>query len=153
MQLLAQDYAEIVAALQAATDTKGSERRTAVRMEVQAKISVCPVAGATLGKPFTCMSRDVSFKGMGLLQARPSPRGSQFVVWLPRQDGEPLALVCTVMYCRELADGLFNVGAAFAGKYDGGSGEAPGASGGAGGSPQTAAGKTELNRIRESILG
>ena len=38
-QLLAQDYAEVLAALQACSDSKGSERRTAVRMDVQAKIS------------------------------------------------------------------------------------------------------------------
>jgi hypothetical protein len=149
MQLLAQDYAEIVAALQAEKDSKGQERRTAVRMEVQAKISISPVVGGKLGTPFTCLTRDVSFKGLGLFQAKPSPRGSQFVIRLPRHGGEPLALVCTVMYCRELADGLFNVGAAFAGPYDGGGGTTAQATGGGDG-PSS---KAELSRIRQSILG
>src|SRR4051794_29224540 len=117
MQLLAQDYAEIMAALQAARDTKGQERRTSARMEIQAQVEVLPFKDGQTGKPYTCLTRDLSFKGIGFLQARSSPRGSQFLIVLPRKEGE-ISILSTVMFCRELADGLFNVGAAFNSIYD-----------------------------------
>jgi hypothetical protein len=146
MQLVAQDYGEILAALKAATDTKGHERRTTARMEVQAQVKLLPYCDGTTGKPFTCLTRDLSFKGIGLLQCKQSPRGSQFVIELPRRNAEaPLTLLCTVMYCRELAEGLYNVGASFNAVYDP---DAPVTRGSSG-----ASGVSELDRIRQSILG
>ena len=143
MQLVAQDYGEILAALQAANDEKGHERRTAARMEVQAQVKLTPYHEGKAGKSFTCLTRDLSFKGIGLLQGKQSPRGSQFLIELPRRNAEaPLTLLCSVMYCRELAEGLYNVGASFIEVYD----------------PNTPAkrsspGVSELDRIRQSILG
>src|SRR5215213_10073757 len=118
MQLLGQDYAEIVAALKALTDTKGHERRTTARMEVQAQVKIFPFKDGKTTDPYTCLTRDLSFKGVGLFQSRQPARGSQFVVVLPRQENEPLSLLCTVMYARAMADGLYNVGAAFNSVYD-----------------------------------
>src|SRR5688572_9039352 len=86
MQLLAQDYAEIVAALKALTDTKGHERRTTARMEVQAQVKVFPYKDGKTSDAYTCLTRDLSFKGVGLFQSKQAPRGSQFVVSLPRQE-------------------------------------------------------------------
>ena len=143
MQLVAQDYGEILAALQAANDTKGHERRTAARMEVQAQVKVMPFRDGKPGKPFTCLTRDLSFKGIGLLQSKQSPRGSQFVIELPRRDADaPLSLLCMVMFCRELAEGLYNVGASFNEVYD------PNAP-----AKRKSPGESELDRIRQSILG
>lgn len=145
MQLVAQDYAEILAALQAATNTKGHERRNAARMEVQAQITVQPFCDGKLEKAFTCLTRDLSFRGIGLLQGRQSASGTQFIVHLPRRSTDiPLKFICTVMYCRELADGLFNIGASFNGFYDPDA-PSPGAT------PRSNA-DIELDRIRQSIL-
>jgi hypothetical protein len=149
MQLMAQDYAEVVAALKAANDTKGHERRTTARLEVQAQVKIFPYRDGQLGPAYTCLTRDLSFKGVGLFQARQSARGSQFVVVLPKIEGKPLSLLCNVMFCRPLADGLYNVGAAFESPYDfyapaGGNGKANGV---------PAPAEDELTRIRQSILG
>src|SRR5690349_11213074 len=113
MQLVAQDFGDILATLKAAEDTKGHERRGSTRMDVQAQVKVVPFKDGQPSEPFTCMTRDLSFKGIGLLQSKQSPRGSQFVITLPRKDGESMSILCTVMYCRVLADGIYNVGAAF----------------------------------------
>jgi hypothetical protein len=164
MQLIAQDLGDILTALRAAQDTKGHERRNSARMEVQAQVKVVPFEDGVPAEPFTCMTRDVSFKGIGLLQSRQPPRGSQFVVTLPKRGGESMSILCTVMYCRVLADGIYNVGAAFQQPYDfnappavefrHGSSHATGKNangsarqGGGGG-----AGERELDRIRQSIL-
>jgi hypothetical protein len=153
MQLLAQDYAEVLAALKALTDTKGHERRTTARMEVQAQVKIFPFKDGKIEDPYTCLTRDLSFKGVGLFQAKNAPRGSQFVVMLPRQENEVLTILCTVMYSRPMADGLYNVGAAFNSIYDFNAkpavqfrdNAAPGANG--------ASGDDEMKRIRQSILG
>jgi hypothetical protein len=147
VQLHAQDYAEVVAALKALNDNKGSERRTTARMDVQAKIEIYPYANGKVGQPFSCLTRDVSFRGIGLFQSKPAPRGTQFVVVLPKQIGKPLPMLCTVMYSRPLADSLYNVGASFVATY---SFDKPPESVA---SPATAAADAELNRIRQSILG
>jgi hypothetical protein len=167
MQLVAQDYAEVLAALKAAADTTGHERRGTARMEVMAQVKVFPYKDGQLGPPFTCLTRDLSFRGVGLFQAKAPPRGSQFVVILPRrEDAATLSLLCTVMYCRTMADGLFNVGAAFVKPFDvnakpaaevRGASAAPAAKSGAqSGAKSPAPASTadaEMNRIRQSILG
>lgn len=147
MQLVAQDYAEILAALKAASETKGQERRGAARMDVQAQVFVQPLREGKMEKPFTCLTRDLSFKGIGLLQCRRSAQGSLFMVRLPRiESNPPLEMICTVMYCRELAEGLFNVGAEFNSVYERPKPSSPPTS-----SPKSS--ESEMNRIRQSILG
>ena len=153
MQLLAQDYAEVLAALKALTDTKGHERRATARMEVQAQVKVFPFKDGKTSDSYTCLTRDLSFKGVGLFQSKHAPRGSQFVVMLPRQENEPLTLLCTVMYSRPMADGLYNVGAAFNSVYDFNAKPAVEFRGGAaGGAGPALTGEDELKRIRQSIL-
>jgi hypothetical protein len=153
MQLLAQDYAEVLAALQALTDTKGHERRATARMEVQAQVKVHPFKDGKTSDAYTCLTRDLSFKGVGLFQSKQAPNGSQFVVILPRQENEPLSLLCTVMYTRPLADGLYNVGATFNSRYDFNAKPAVEFRGTAGAAPTPAlSGEEELKRIRQSIL-
>ena len=152
MQLMAQDYAEVLDALKAANDTKGHERRTAARMDVQAQVKIFPYHSGKTSTSYTCLTRDLSFKGVGLFQSKPLPRESQFVIQLPRLEGEPLALLCTVMYCRELADGLFNVGATFNSLYDFNPKKPDAKAKGAAANKPTSS-EDELARIRESILG
>jgi hypothetical protein len=129
-------------------------------MEVQAQVKVYPYKDGQVGMPFTCLTRDLSFRGVGLFQARQAPRGSQFVVVLPRkQDRDGVSLLCTVMYCRTMAEGLYNVGASFNNPFDldaaptadirPPAGEAKDAGNTGAQSPTDA----ELDRIRQSILG
>lgn len=151
MQLLAQDYAEVLAALKALTDAKGHERRTTARMEVQAQIKVFPFKDGKITDPYTCLTRDLSFKGVGLFQSKQPARGSQFVVELPRQENQPLTLLCTVMYARPMADGLYNVGAAFNSVYDFNAKPAVEFRNGNAAAPALSP-EEQLKRIRKSIL-
>ena len=157
MQLLAQDFGDVLAALRAAQDAKGHERRTSTRMDVQTQVKVVPFKDGALAAPFTCMTRDLSFKGIGLLQSRTAARGSQFVITLPKPDGESMSLLCTVMYCRALADGIYNIGASFNRTYDFNAPPAVQLRGGAGGptagQPGAKPSAAEMDRIRQSILG
>ena len=148
MQLLAQDLGDILAGLRAAEDTKGHERRVSTRMDVQARVTVVPFNNGHLAESFTCMTRDLSFKGIGLLQSRKAAIGSQFVVTLPKPDGQSMPVLCAVAYCRELADGIYNVGATFSRKYAFSAAPTPPAH-----RPPESPGADELNRIRQSILG
>jgi hypothetical protein len=155
MQLLAQDLGDILTALRAAQDTTGHERRRSARLDVQARVEVVPFEDGHLGRAFTCMTRDVAFKGLGLLQSRRAARGSQFVITLPKGGDESMSILCTVMYCRELADGIYNVGATFSRTYE--SPVQPPASTPPASTATPPAGAEhsveELNRIRQSILG
>ena len=156
MQLLAQDLGDILTALRAAQDTKGHERRTSTRMDVQAQVKVVPFKDGRPAEPFTCMTRDVSFKGIGLLQSKQAARGSQFVITLPKRDGGSMSILCIVMYCRTLADGIFNVGATFSRTYDFNAAPAVefgGTAGGAPAQPGALPKADEMDRIRQSILG
>jgi hypothetical protein len=56
-------------------------------------------------------------------------------------------MLCTVMYCRELADGIYNVGASFSRTYDF-QALPPAAP-----PPSPLQCANELDRIRQSILG
>ena len=153
MQLVAQDYAEIVAALKAAGLSKGSEQRRAARMELQAQVKAFPHREGAVGQLYTALTRDLSFKGVGLFQSKPIGQGQQFVVILPRGgEREPLAVLCVVMYCRAMAEGLYNVGASFVKPFEFGS-PPPNALAGVRHATTTAAqSEAELKRIRQSIL-
>src|SRR5687768_8424264 len=119
MQLLAQDYAEIVSALQAAGASKGSEQRRAARMDLQAQVKAFPCRDGIVGQLYTALTRDLSFKGIGLFQSKPMTKGDQFVIVLPRGgEREPITILSVVMYCRPMAEGLYNIGAIFAKPYE-----------------------------------
>jgi hypothetical protein len=160
MQLPAQHFGDVLAVLRAAQDSKGHEQRVSSRMDVQAQVKVIPFKDGALAAPFTCMTRDLSFKGVGLLQSRLAEPGSQFVVMLPKPGGASMPVLCTVMYCRALADGIYNVGATFSRKYDFHAAPVANGGNGLGGNaapvPPDADGRPnadEMSRIRQSILG
>jgi len=112
MQLSAQDYAEIVAALQAA-DTDGSDKRRFTRMQVRGRIVVTPVIDGHAGTSYTALTRDISFKGAGIMQTIPVQIGQKLLVYFPRRGRPVLCVLCTVMHVRSLADGLLAVGCEF----------------------------------------
>src|SRR3954466_9274744 len=91
MQLLAQDLGNVLAALRAAAESKAHERRTSARMDVQAQVRVIPFNDGVPGEPFTCLTRDLSFKGIGLFQSTLSPRGLKFVITLPTRGGASMS--------------------------------------------------------------
>jgi hypothetical protein len=122
MKLTPQHLAEVVSAMTAApADKAGLEKRRAARMDVQGTVVITPLnVDGSLGKPFTALTRNISFVGVGLLQSRPLIEGQQVIVRLPRAAGgkQPMFVRCTVMHVRPLADGLYVVGVEFTGVSD-----------------------------------
>lgn len=81
---------------------------------------------------------NISLRGMGFLHQNQFRPAEQFVIWLARQDDQPLTILSTVMHCRALAKGLYYVGAEFTCVVP---------------IPAEAQDVTDLDRIRQSILG
>jgi len=114
IQLTASDLSQVLDSLKSpGSAPAGLEQRRVARMEVQAKVVVAPVVDGRLTGSFTALTRDISFRGMGLLQDLGLNAKQQFVVRLPRGNKLPLLVLCTVMRCIALADGIFAIGAEF----------------------------------------
>lgn len=141
MQLTAQQLSEIVEGLRTGGKSgNGAERRRCARMEVQARIAAATMAGGKVQRGFTVLTRDISFTGIGLMQAVSVEKGGQMLVRLPVQ-GRSLVLMCDVMHVSSLADGVLGVGAEFAAEVNEEFAE-----------QMARASEREMQRIRESIL-
>jgi len=118
LKLTPQFLAEVVNALSCppAAAGKGAEKRRAARMEVEGNVVVAPLLNdGTIGQSFTAVTRDISFVGIGLLQSKRVALGDRIVVRLPRGTRDALFVHCKVQHVRPLADGLYVIGAEFAG--------------------------------------
>ena len=142
MKLPLRDFADVISALKSpAENLSASEKRRAARMTVNAKVNVHLLDNNRLVKSFSALTRDISLTGVGLLQSVALSSNQQVILTLPRQHA-PLFVICVVMHCRPLADGLLAVGLEFVELA----------------SKETSAlmmntGDREHARIRESVLG
>jgi hypothetical protein len=113
MKLALRDFADIISALKAPGEKSGSsEKRNAARMTVCAKINVHLMDDNRIARTFSALTRDISITGMGLLQGVALSSKQNVIVALPRPNA-PLFVICTVMHCRPLADGVLAVGLEF----------------------------------------
>jgi hypothetical protein len=112
MQLAAQHLAEVVEAIRKQEAAgNGNDKRRFARITVVTKVEVLNPGNGGL---YTALTRDISIEGIGLIQSVPMTRGQQITVSLPRSAKHgPLAAQCTVMHVRELADGVWGIGALF----------------------------------------
>lgn len=111
MQLNPQYLAEVIEAIKKKEDQgAGSDKRRFARIGIVTRVEVIDPAS---GKMYAAMTRDLSLEGLGLMQSSPMSRGSLMAVSLPR--GKPGTLVahCEVAHARELADGVWGIGAVF----------------------------------------
>jgi hypothetical protein len=109
MQISAQHFAEVVESFKAIeASSNASDKRRFSRFAVVAKVSV--LAHGT-GRAYAALTRDVSLEGLGLMQSIPMKQGEQFSVALSRIKGGPIIALCTVMHARELAEGIWGIGA------------------------------------------
>ena len=137
MQISAQHLAEIVeAARKQETGGGGRDKRRFVRHAVVSKVEIL---SHTLGITYAALTRDLSVEGLGLLQSLPAARGEAFSVSLPRANAGPLRVQCTVLHMRELAEGIWGIGAAFVSTSDK--------------EGSAAATKAEASRIAANMLG
>lgn len=110
MQLSPQHLAEVVEAISKREDG-GSDKRRFARFAVVSRVKVL---NPTSGRSYIALTRDVSMEGIGLMQSESMGKGEQLAVSLPRGRHGPLVALCTVLHARELADGIWGIGALFA---------------------------------------
>jgi hypothetical protein len=81
-----------------------SERRRAPRIQRSANATLLTCNGGVVGQALTVRLRDLSARGMGFTYAKPLPVGTQFVVKVPLQNGQPTTLLYNVVRCHPAAD-------------------------------------------------
>jgi|SRR5258706_1349013 hypothetical protein len=109
MQISAQHFAEVVESFKAIeASSNASDKRRFSRFTVVAKVQVLAHGS---GRTYAALTRDVSLEGLGLMQSVSMKQGEQFSVALSRLKGGPLIALCTVMHARELAEGIWGIGA------------------------------------------
>ena len=122
MKLSRSDFVEVCQALaqqKAENDARAvaagaDEKRGGTRMTVEDRVIVATLhLDGTPAESFTALTRDISFAGIGLLQRKKLAQNTQIIVQLPRKDKEPLTILCKAVHVRELADGVYVVGAEF----------------------------------------
>ena len=121
----------------------GSDKRGGVRMRVEQEVLVAPVApdGSTQ-KAFSALTRDISHAGLGLFQRHRVPQNSTLIVRLPRANLQPLGILCKAIHVRELAEGVYAVGAEFVKET---TFAAPGAG-------RAEADPAEIDRVRKAMM-
>lgn len=120
MKLTRLEFVEVCDALtqQRAADHRrgstGDDKRGGTRMAVEHEVLVATVnPDGSTGEAFTALTRDISFAGVGLFQRTKVPQNSLLVLRLPRKDMQPLVMLCKAIHVRELADGVYTIGAEF----------------------------------------
>ena len=118
MKLSRSDFLDVYNALANQRTTgdarPGSDKRGGTRMRIEREVLIVTLApDGTTGKPFTALTRDISHAGLGLFQRHRVPQNGMLIVRLPRANLEPLVLLCKAIHVRELAEGVYAVGAEF----------------------------------------
>jgi hypothetical protein len=113
MQLPTRTFGQIVETLRNLAENTGSDKRRLSRMEVQTKVQVGVLVNGQLCAKFTALSRDLSQGGVGLFISVPVERGQQVLIEFPRGHHERSLVVCTAMFGRMIANGIFSIGAEF----------------------------------------
>ena len=90
-----------------------TDRRKALRVPHRASFDIRPLLNDGIGAVVTVILQDLSVSGMGVLHSAPLRMGQQYQIPLQRGFGEALSLVCTVVRCEQLDEGLFSIGFEF----------------------------------------
>ena len=90
-----------------------SDRRRAARVPHRASFDIRPLLNDGMGSAVTVILQDLSSTGMGVLHSHPLDLGKQFQIPLQRGFSESLSLVCTVVRCEQLDEGLYSIGLEF----------------------------------------
>jgi hypothetical protein len=144
MNLSAQSFAEVIAALRRPPANLGIEKRQATRMHVEASVEVSLLSGAREARTVKALTRDISQHGVGLILCESPASGQRLLVHLPRNGRPPLRVLADVRSCQLIADGVYKVGAQFIRELPE---RDPSPAAGASGAPLS-----EVDRIRQSIL-
>jgi hypothetical protein len=86
------------------------ERRGAMRVKYEVDAEIVPWLKSRPGIPFTVRIEDFSPTGVGIIHTSALPIDSEFVLKVPRPDGDPLAVQLTVVRNKPIDDFRFIVG-------------------------------------------
>jgi hypothetical protein len=117
LKLTSQQFARVLETLQKSSNSGGHEKRQFPRFEVQTRLTLATLADKKVGRIYVAFSRDVSCNGVGMLQHAQFAANEKFLVHFPCEKG-PMLLICKSLFCRPLAEGIFNVGGAFESEAD-----------------------------------
>jgi hypothetical protein len=113
LKLSAQEFAEIVNCLRArAPASSTSEMRRSTRMDVSAKVDIFPL-NERAEEQRSALARDISMEGIGLLTTVSPQVGTKLIVILSRDKAATSLILCNVMFCGSVANGIFKVGCQF----------------------------------------
>jgi c-di-GMP-binding flagellar brake protein YcgR len=90
-----------------------TDRRKAVRVPHRASFDIRPLLNDGVGSAVTVILQDLSVTGMGVLHSAALKVGLQFQIPLQRGIPEAMSLVCTVVRCEQLDEGLYSIGFEF----------------------------------------
>jgi HD-like signal output (HDOD) protein len=94
---------------------KATDKRRAPRFARGGSLPIFPYSSGRVGDPVRAEFRDASAQGIGLSVRLPLQLGSQFVIRVPRKNGEPLPILYTVVRSgRADGPGEFGIGAELA---------------------------------------
>ncbi len=96
---------QAVAALLADTRETPDDRRTEKRQPFFTPVTVL-VEEEGQQRNYSCFSRDLSERGIGLLHNMPLNKG-QATLRLPRKSGQPVILQGEIVWCRPCGEGWF----------------------------------------------
>jgi hypothetical protein len=111
-KLSTQDFAEVLSAMRRLKN-EATELRTATRVGVGAKATVWWIDNGRAAEASWVHVEDLSLTGAGLITTRALGNTEPFILGLPRARREPLLVECQAAHVRELADGVYRVGARF----------------------------------------
>jgi hypothetical protein len=86
------------------------EKRKAVRVPLEGKVSLWRVENGVSCGHRTVLSRDLSCTGIGVLGSQAMESGQQAVARLSRQGSKSLWILCRVVFSRQLADDIYGIG-------------------------------------------
>lgn len=89
------------------------DRRKSVRVEHRATFQLRPLLNSGMGEPVTVVLQDFSATGIGIIHSQPLACGEQFQIPLSAPAMRALSLICTVVRCEKMDEGLFNIGFEF----------------------------------------
>jgi hypothetical protein len=114
MQLSAEQFERILSALRSDSPAGGAkDKRRRPRVGLRASITVIEGGSPGKGTRITATIRDISREGIGIQRSSALKAGQRFLVQLPRDDGGPQSILCTVRHCEAVADSAYHIGATF----------------------------------------
>lgn len=113
MKLTAEQFAELASTFDAQQGRTKHERRRASRMDLQARIKITPVIDGDSHSTINVTICDFSARGISFIHEQAMDIGQQFVLELPRREGGPVSLLCTVMHVKAAGHNLHRMGAEF----------------------------------------